>query len=416
MPYAPRHLDDDGRMRPGGVNVSVQENPALFSEAFNADPHPVYAALRRSEPVHRVVLPTGVPVWLVTRYDDGRQALGDPRLSKAIEAAEGNRLPARMHNALTKHMLATDPPDHTRLRRLVSRVFTARRTEALRPRIQEITDGLLDEMAAQDRVDLIDAFAFPLPIQVICELLGIPAEDRDSFRAWSNIIVAGAAAAAELPGAAGAMVDYIERLLEQKRAHPADDLLSGLLQVREEGDQLTHDELISMVFLLLVAGHETTVNLIGNSMYVLFTRPEQRRALAADPGLLPGAIEEFLRFESPVETATFRVATAPLTLGGAEIAAGDAVLVSLLSGNRDPARFADPDVFDPGRTDNQHLAFGHGIHYCLGAPLARLEAHVGLGSLLRRFPDISLDVPPENLVWRSGLLLRGLLTLPVHLT
>ena len=394
-----------------------KEDPALFSESFNADPHPVYAALRRSAPVHRVVLPTGVPVWLVTRYDEGRQALGDPRLSKAVEMSAGARqLPARMHDALTRHMLAADPPDHTRLRRLVSRVFTARRTEALRPRVQEITDSLLDEMAAHDRVDLIDAFAFPLPIQVICELLGIPAEDRDSFRAWSNVIVAGAAAAAELPAAAGAMVDYIERLLAQKRAHPADDLLSGLLEVRDGGDQLSHTELISMVFLLLVAGHETTVNLIGNGMYVLFTRPELRHRLAADESLLPAAVEEFLRFESPVETATFRVATEPLTIGGTAVAAGDAVLVSLLSGNRDPERFTDPDVFDAGRTDNQHLAFGHGIHYCLGAPLARLEAQVGLGSLLRRYPAIDLGVPPENLVWRTGLLLRGLLTLPVRLT
>ena len=396
--------------------MTVSENSALFSEAFNADPHPAYAQLRREAPAHRVMTPTGLPVWLVTRYEESRQALGDPRLSKAIETAEGSQLPQRLHNALTHHMLATDPPDHTRLRRLVSKVFTARRTEALRPRVQQITDDLLDGMAAHDSVDLIDAFAFPLPIQVICELLGIPGEDRDSFRAWSNIIVAGAAAAAELPGAAAAMVEYIERLLVQKRAHPADDLLSGLLEVREQGDQLSHEELISMVFLLLVAGHETTVNLIGNSMYVLFTHPDQRRRLIDEPALLPTAVEEFLRFESPVETATFRIATEALTIGAAEIAPGEAVLVSLLSSNRDAQRFAAPDDLDLARGDNQHLAFGHGIHYCLGAPLARLEAQIGLGSLLRRFPDIRLDVPPEDLVWRTGLLLRGLLTLPVRLS
>lgn len=396
--------------------MRVQGQQQLYTEAFKADPHPVYAQLRRDDPVHRVVLPTGVAAWLVTRYDDARQALNDPRLSKSLGVTDrAAQLPEPLHNALTRHMLATDPPDHTRLRRLVSRVFTARRTESLRPRVQQITDGLLDDMGSHDTVDLIDAFAFPLPIQVICELLGIPGQDRDSFRAWSNVIVAGAAAVAELPAAAAAMVDYIQQLLANKRAQPQDDLLSDLIAVREQGTALSHDELVSMVFLLLVAGHETTVNLIGNAMYVLFTQPQQKSRLIADPSLLPNAIEEFLRFESPVETATFRIATEAMSLGGVQVAVGDAVLVSLLSGNRDPQRFADPDVFDPQRTDNQHLAFGHGIHYCLGAPLARLEAQVGLGSLLRRYPRMAVAAAPDQLTWRVGLLMRGLLSLPVRL-
>lgn len=396
--------------------MTVQESAALFGDGFNADPHPVYARLRHDHPVQRVTVPSGIPAWLITGYDLARQALNDPRLSKTSPARSPMQvLQGPVQNALTQHMLATDPPDHTRLRRLVSRVFTARRTEALRPRVQQITDQLLDEMAGHDRVDLIDAFAFPLPIQVICELLGIPGEDRDSFREWSNVIVAGAAAIEQLPAAATALVDYIQRLLVDKQAHPKDDLLSGLLTVRDEGDQLSHDELVSMVFLLLVAGHETTVNLIGNSMSVLFTRPELVRRLIDDPTLLPAAIEELLRFESPVETSTLRIATETINLGGVEIGPGEPVFISLLGANRDPGRFTDADVFDIERADNQHLAFGHGIHYCLGAPLARLEAEIGLGSLLRRYPDISLDVAPEQLQWRVGLLLRGLVALPVRL-
>jgi cytochrome P450 len=309
-------------------------------------------------------------------------------------------------------MLAADPPDHTRLRRLVSAAFTVRRVEALRPRIEEITDDLLDAMAGRDRVDLIDAFAFPLPIQVICELLGIPAGDRDAFRDWSNVIVAGAQSGDRLPGAIQQMVTYIRELIADRRASGGDDLLAGLIGVRDEQDRLSEDELTSMAFLLLIAGHETTVNLIGNGTFLLLDQRERWERLRADPALLPAAIEEFLRYEGPVETATFRVAAEDLEIGGAAVSAGEPVLVSLLSANRDD-HFPDADDLRLDRAQNPHLAFGHGIHYCLGAPLARLEAQVAFGRLMDRYPGLTLAVPAQELSWRPGLLMRGLQSLPV---
>ncbi|GLY01296.1 cytochrome P450 [Actinoplanes sp. NBRC 101535] len=387
--------------------------------AFQSDPHPAYAHLRQVAPVHRARLPSGVEAWLVTRYEDARQALTDPRLSKKTAFAVGSSRTATrspsVSNVLSHHMLAADPPDHTRLRRLVSAAFTARRIEALRPRIQEISRDLLDALEGVDEADLIDTYAFPLPIQVICELLGVPAADRDTFRAWSGIIVAGSQSGDRLQPAVRDMSAYILALLDERRGTPGDDLLSGLIGVSDAGDRLTEAELSSMVFLLLIAGHETTVNLIGNGAYLLLRDRARWRELGADPALLPTAVEEFLRFEGPVETATFRVATEPLTLGGARIAAGDPVMVVLLSANRDDTRFPDAGVLRLDRTQNPHLAFGHGIHYCLGAPLARLEAQIAFSDLLARHPGLRLAVPAEDVRWRPGMLLRGLEQLPVHL-
>ena len=396
------------------MTQDVQEDFA--DPAFQADPHPVYARWRRDTPVRRVRLPNGVTAWLVTRYDDARQALTDPRLSKArpVGQATESALPPPIGAAVSRHMLSADPPDHTRLRRLVSGAFTARRIEALRPRIEEITDDLLAAMAGQDEIDLIDAFAFPLPIQVICELLGVPAADRESFRTWSNTIVAGSLARDRLPGALQAMVAYIRDLIAERRTHPGDDLLSGLIGVRDDEDRLSEDELSSMVFLLLIAGHETTVNLIGNGVHLLLEDRSRWDRLRAEPGLLPSAIEEFLRFEGPVETATFRVAVEDVELGGTTIRAGDPVLVALLAADRDAQRFPDADELRLDRVQNPHLAFGHGIHYCLGAPLARLEAQVAFAGLLARFPDLRPGLPVGELVWRPGVLMRGLERLPVR--
>ncbi|MGK5682115.1 cytochrome P450 family protein [Actinoplanes sp. URMC 104] len=383
----------------------------LADRRFHADPHPSYAQWRRDGPVREVRVASGAIVWLVTRYDDARKVLTDPRFSKR---GPGTGHPSdAIGRALSSHMLAVDPPDHTRLRRLVSAAFTARRIEALRPRISQITTSLLDAFPRTGSFDLIDAFAFPLPIQVICELLGIPADDRDSFRAWSNIIVGGVAYQAEFPGAAQAMVAYIRGLIDARRTDPGEDLLSGLIEVRDSADRLSEDELISMVFLLLIAGHETTVNLIGNGMYLLLSRRDRWETLCADPSLVPTAIEEFLRYESPVETATFRLTTEPVELGGRTIPANAPVLVGLLSANRDEDRFADPDTLQLDRPQNPHLAFGHGIHYCLGAPLARLEAQIAFAALASRYPSLRLAVPESELTWRPGLLLRGLFTLPV---
>ncbi|GAA2678360.1 cytochrome P450 family protein [Actinoplanes palleronii] len=402
----------------------------LGDPAFQADPHPSYASWRGTGPVRRARLPSGLEAWLITRYDDARRALTDPRLSKKSfpmgsgQAGGGSRTagtapPAAMGPgigaAISKHMLAVDPPDHTRLRRLVSAAFTGRRIEALRPRIEQIAAELLDGIEKEKKVDLIDAFAFPLPIQVICELLGVPAEDRDDFREWSNAVVAGSQAGPKLGPAIEAMVGYIHTLLAERRAKPGDDLLSGLIQVRDAEDRLTEEELSSMVFLLLVAGHETTVNLIGNGAYLLLRDRAEWERLGADRGLLPGAIEEFLRYEGPVETATFRVATEDVEIGGVTIPAGDPVVVSLLSANRDTDQYPDADELRLDRPNSHHLAFGHGIHYCLGAPLARLEAQIAFTALLDRHPDLRLDIPAEDLRWRPGLLLRGLEELPVSL-
>jgi cytochrome P450 len=380
---------------------------------FLRDPHPTYAQWRAEGPVRRVRLPRGIDAWLVTRYEDARTALTDPRLSKAPRGPQSFSGP---QTAINKHMLANDPPDHTRLRKLVAATFTTRRIEALRPRIEQITDELLDAMAGQDQVDLIDAFAFPLPIQVICELLGIPSEDRDAFRAWSGDIVAGPEVTGpeKLQAALGALIGYIRGLLADRRTHLGDDLLSGLISVRDSADRLSEDELTSMVFLLLIAGHETTVNLIGNGTYLLLSDRDRWERLRADRSLLPAAIEEFLRYEGPVEMSTGRVAIADLTLGGQDIKEGDVVLVTLLGANRDPDRFESPDELRFDRQHNPHIGFGHGIHYCLGAPLARLEAVVAFDKLISRFPDLHLAVPPDALTWRPGVLLRGLADLPVR--
>jgi cytochrome P450 len=379
----------------------------LAGPAFRGDPHAVYARWRRSSPVHRVRLPHGITAWLVTRYDDARQALTDPRL---LNAALTVRTGAAA--AWSQHMLGADPPDHTRLRRLVSGAFTARRIEALRPRIEQITDELLAAMAGRERVDLIDALAFPMPIQVICELLGIPTADRDAFRRWSDVIVSGSPSGDRLPGAMRAMVDYIHELVVERRVHPGDDLLSDLIGVREAHDRLSGDELSSMVFLLVIAGHETTANLIGNGVYLLLQDRRRWDQLRAAPALLPSAIEEFLRYEGPVATSTLRIAAADLTIGDADVKAGDAVMVSLLSASHDEHRFPEAELLRLDRKQNTHLAFGHGIHYCLGAPLARLEAHIAFGGLLDRFPRLALAVPAQDLVWQEGLM-RGLRHLPV---
>ncbi|MFG2044056.1 cytochrome P450 [Dactylosporangium sp. NPDC048998] len=393
-------------------------SPTLFTQEFWNNPHPVYAALRQEAPVHPVTLPNGMEIWIVTRYSDCKAALADPRLSKRQGAGDNARaLAAPVRSPLTHHLLANDPPDHTRLRRLVAKVFTARRVEDLRPRIGELSAALIEPLRGKDSADLVEEYAVHLPIQVICELLGVPIEDQADFRHWTSVMVsvsasAGGAGAAE---AAAAFVGYLLRLIERKRAAPAGDLLSALIATRDEEDRLSEDELTSMAFLLLLAGHETTVNLIGNGMYTLLTLPDAHRRLREDPSLIPAAVEEFLRLESPVETATSRTAMEPVTYGGVTIPAGAMVAISLLSADRDPDRFPAPDEFDLGRPDNQHLAFGYGIHYCLGAPLARLEAQIAFIDLLAAFPDIRLAVPPSEVMWRPGTLIHGTVALPVLL-
>ncbi|MGW1677529.1 cytochrome P450 family protein [Saccharopolyspora sp. NPDC002376] len=401
--------------------TEAHDEVLLFDAAFVQDLHARYAESRDTTPVQRLVTPNGLPVWVITRYADARAALTDPRLSKESarihEVITANLPPDSDHrvfdDTLSSHMLNMDPPDHTRLRKLVVKAFTSRRVEALRPRVEEITERLLDEMAEQSEVDLLDTFAFPLPIQVISELVGVDESRRDDFRAWTNTLLD--ASDREAAGnAAMEMAEYLTELIEVKRRQPADDLLTALIDATEDQDRLSDGELIAMVFLLLVAGHETTVNLIGNGVLHLLRNPDQWAALRENPDLVAGAVEEMLRFDGPVMHGTFRFTAEAMQIGDVEIPAGQIVWVGLAAANRDPEQFPDSDRFDITRDAHGHLAFGHGIHFCLGAQLARLEAQVALRGLVERFPNLSAAGPLDGAEWRFSTLIHGLRALPVR--
>jgi cytochrome P450 len=390
-----------------------------FGDDYFQDPQAAFARLRASTPAAPVVMPEGGRAWIITRYDDVRAALADPRLAKdwvAHMTPEGfdiNADPVRAY--LNRHLLNMDPPDHTRLRRLVVKAFTARRVAALRPRIADITAELLDGMAGSDEVDLIEAFAFPLPVTVICELIGIPARDRENFREWSGTLLSSRGTHEQYRAAAVAMYEYFMKLVAAKRRSPGDDLLSALIAAQEAGDSLSEHELLAMLFLLLVAGHETTVNLIASGVLALLQHPGELARLRSDPSLVPAAVEELLRYANPLNHATERFTLEPVTIGGVEIPAREWVVLATSSANHDPAHFPGADRLDVGRDATGHVAFGHGIHYCLGAPLARLEGEIAFGSLLSRFPGLALAVPESSLRWRPSSLIHGLETLPVRL-
>ncbi|MFE8941851.1 cytochrome P450 [Streptomyces sp. NPDC007872] len=401
--------------------------PELFTWEFATDPYPAYAWLREHAPVHRTTLPSGVEAWLVTRYADARQALADQRLSKnpahhdeSPHAKGKTGIPGERKAELMTHLLNIDPPDHTRLRRLVSKAFTPRRVAEFAPRVQELTDRLIDGFVEKGSADLIHEFAFPLPIYAICDLLGVPREDQDDFRDWAGMMIRhGGGPRGGVARSVKKMRGYLAELIHRKREEPGDDLISGLIKASDHGEHLTENEAAAMAFILLFAGFETTVNLIGNGLYALLRNPGERARLqsslaAGETGLLETGIEELLRYDGPVEMATWRYATRALTIGGQEIPAGDPVLVVLAAADRDPERFDGPDVLDLARRDNQHLGYGHGIHYCLGAPLARLEGQAALATLLTRLPDLRLAADPAALRWRGGLIMRGLRTLPVE--
>ncbi|MGW0366393.1 cytochrome P450 family protein [Streptomyces sp. NPDC002990] len=401
----------------------------MFDWQFATDPYPAYAWLRENSPVHRTKLPSGVEAWLVTRYADARQALADQRLSKnpahhaeSAHAKGKTGIPGERKAELMTHLLNIDPPDHTRLRRLVSKAFTPRRVAEFTPRVQELTDHLIDRFEAKGEADLIHDFAFPLPIYAICEMLGVPREDQDDFRDWAGMMIRhGGGPRGGVARSVKRMRTYLGELIHRKRDDLGNDLISDLIRASDHGDHLTEGEATAMAFILLFAGFETTVNLVGNGLYALFCHPDQRRRLqrslaAGESHLLATGVEELLRYDGPVELATWRYATEPLTLAGQDIAVGEPVLVVLAAADRDPERFADPDTLDLSRADNQHLGYGHGIHYCLGAPLARLEGQTALATLLTRLPDLELAVDPSELRWRGGLIMRGLRTLPVRFT
>ncbi|MCX4233886.1 cytochrome P450 [Streptomyces sp. NPDC020707] len=412
-----------------------QPVPELFSWEFATDPYPAYAWLREHAPVHRTKLPSGVEAWLVTRYADAKQALADGRLSKnpahhdePAHAKGKTGIPGERKAELMTHLLNIDPPDHTRLRRLVSKAFTPRRVAEFGSRVQELTDQLIDEFAGKGEADLIHDFAFPLPIYAICDLLGVPREDQDDFRDWAGMMIRhGGGPRGGVARSVKKMRGYLAELIHRKRQEltdvpaPGEDLISGLIRASDHGEHLSENEAAAMAFILLFAGFETTVNLIGNGTYALLTHPGERRRLqdslaAGRTDLLATGVEELLRYDGPVELATWRFATEPLSVGGQDIAAGDPVLVVLAAADRDPERFQHPDTLDLSRRDNQHLGYGHGIHYCLGAPLARLEGQTALATLLTRLPDLQLAGDSADLRWRGGLIMRGLRTLPVEFT
>lgn len=394
-----------------------------ISPNFTQDPYPTYRALRHGGPVRRVRLPGGLVAWLVVRYDEARAALSDPRLRKdwSYAAPELRKLRTGDERNTTqlfgRSMLSADPPDHSRLRKLVSKAFTPRRIEALRPRVEELTNGLIGTMASGGRADLIDALAYPLPIAVICEILGVPALDRDRFQDASNKLISSNAPTDDYFTSAKHLNAYLDELIAQKRRAPADDVLSALTRVTDEdGGRLSDEELRGTAFVLLFAGHETTVNLIGNATLALLTHPDQLASVRKDWSLLDCAIEETLRWDGPVEATTWRFAAEDIRIGDTLIPGdGSLVLISLVSGNRDEVQFTDPDAFNIGRDASGHLAFGHGIHFCLGAALARMESRIALRSLFEAFPDLALDVPADRLRWIPGMPMRGLIELPVTL-
>lgn len=382
--------------------------------------------MREESPVHlQPGLDGETPIWFVTRYDDvvtvltdnerfvvdAKLALTEDELRALDEAS-----PLPNDDRVNTNLLTMDGEDHRRVRQLVAKAFTPRMVERLRPRIEEIADDVVDRVAAEGRMELVDDFAFPLPIIVIAELLGIPAEDRDRFRVWSNSFL--------LPPLTDELreqflrhtdefVAYLDVLFAKRRAEPSDDLLSALVQAEEHGDRLSENELYSMAVLLIVAGHETTVSLITNAVLALLGQPDELERLQADPSLMRNAVEELLRYDSPVERTIARWVTEDTQFGGQSIARGDLVIAVVGSANRDDAQFPDADVLDLGRTANRHVGFGRGPHFCLGAPLARLETEIALETLLRRLPSLRLAIAEDDLYWRPIPLFRSLAALPV---
>jgi cytochrome P450 len=405
--------------RIAGGPAPVQNSPRL-GRAFIQDPHTLYRRLSAQAPAHRVEIWGEAQAWLVTRYTEARALLADPRLSKNWQGLTGffppdNHDPHR--SLLNSHMLQQDPPDHTRLRKLLTKEFTAGSVRKMRRDVVAIADELLDRIAlaaaADAVVDLMQSYAVLLPLGVIGNLLGVPSDDRDRFRVHVEPLLTSTDPT-ELTVAEDALIDLLTALIAQKRSTPADDLLSALVHSSDVDDTLSFEELLSTAYLLILAGYETTVNLIGNGVLALLHNPSQLEALRADPSLMPSAIEEFLRFESPLNTATMRFTTEPVRVGDVEIPAGQLVLVALLGANHDGRQFDDPDRLDVARAPNPHLAFGHGIHHCLGAPLARLEGEIAIGRLIARFKRITLD---DNIIlqYRNSTLMRGLTALPVRL-
>jgi cytochrome P450 len=395
---------------------------------WSSDPFPLYAELRERAPIHR----NDLGFWVVARHADCLAVLRDKRVSSDSLNVAVERMPAGFRTPMAEDdpmaqamqqmrpFLFRDPPDHTRLRGLVSKAFTPKVVESMRAGTEAVVDELLDDAFEADRVDLLEAFAYPLPVRVICDLLGVPLDDQDRFKVWSDALARGLdpdfLLSQEVIDARGEAVlqfsQYFFELLAERRAHPGEDLLSGLVQVEDEGTVLNEGELLSTCILLLVAGHETTVNLISGGTLALLEHPDQRVRFRDDPSVQRSGIEEMLRYVSPVQL-TGRALLEDMELDGVALRAGDFAMLLIASGNHDPAQFDEPERFDVSRTPNNHLGFGFGIHHCLGAPLARMEAQVALGALVRRAPDLALAT--DRVAYKHNIVLRGMEALPVSM-
>lgn len=399
--------------------VTLQYDPAL-PEA-RSDPFPLYKRLREEDPVH---WSEALDAWVLTRYDDVVAVLRDSRFSadrsrarnrlaqEAMAAAEEYGGPGRANTLLT-----SDPPEHTRLRLLISRAFLPRAVEKLRPHIQEIADQLLDEAPEPGRLDVLMDYAYPLPLIVIAELMGVPAEDRAQFKRWSDDIVATLGGSFSSPGlmeraarSGHEISEYFREVIAQRRKQPKQDLVSVLVAAADEGDDLSEGQLLATCIVALIAGSETTRNLIANGMLALLRNPDQLEKLWSDSSLVEPAVEELLRYAGPVQ-CTARVAMEDLEIDGHAVEAGQVVFTMVAAANRDPAHFADPERLDITREHNYHVAFGSGIHSCLGQPLARLEAHIAFSTLARRIPNPRLAT--EALEWGPSFILRGVKSLPI---
>jgi cytochrome P450 PksS len=401
--------------------LSTSQPLNIVSAEFKADPFPFFAVLRASEPVYRTTLPDKTPLWLLSRYDDVAALLRDERFKKnrrhALTKEQLRKLPwtPPMFRPLERNMLDLDPPDHTRLRSLVHKAFTPSLVEQMRSRTQAIADELLDRIVWTGEMDLIKDFALPLPMTIITEILGVPRKDHDKFHKWSQAVVSLTSPSPTLRvlPSVWKFIRYLRQFFKLRRRDPQDDLVSALIKAEEAGDKLNEDELLAMVFLLLIAGHETTVNLIGNGTLALLENPNEMNKLLSEPSLVKPAVEELLRYTSPVFTTTERYAREDTMIHGATIPRGEMVLGVIGSANRDENVFENPNKLQISRDPNRHLSFGQGIHFCLGAPLARMEAQIAFTTLLQRVPNLRLTKPSSSLHWRPSIFLRGLAALPL---
>lgn len=393
-----------------------------FDPRLRSDPYAVYRALRQDAPVY---WNPGMHVWMLTRYDDVLAVLRDHARFSSDRLRANNPFVAQLEQArlssgplgTSPTMLSLDPPAHTRMRGLVNKAFTPRQVERIRPHIQELADELLDALPEPGKMDIVADFAVPLPVIVIAEMLGVPATDREQFKAWSTDIASSLGAPFQPPAvlergiqSSNALADYFRGQIVLRRDDPRDDLLSAMIAAEEQGDLLTEDELIATCILLLLAGNETTTNLIGSGMLALLQHPAQYQRLQSDPAMVPSAVEEMLRWEPPAQLTT-RIVAEPLELRGHSMEPGQVVIAALAAANRDPDQFPEPETFDIGRHPNRHLAFGQGIHYCLGAPLAIAEARIAFETLARRVSDPAPAFEAPD--WGASFILRGLNSLPI---